>query len=234
MRKQHPQLRFPVQQSQMKRLLTTALLLAAAIPAQALTYNFSRVTNNGNENVSDQIQLDVFQISSCRIGFTLSNQGSIDSIITAVYFDDELDLFRDADLWTTSSGVSFKEEGEGSGNLPGSSNSDFDSDFWFNRASRHGASNGINNTLDASEYAVFSLKLRDSDLSLSSVYSALDDGDLRLGLHIQSIGSNGGSDSYVTEERRVNVPESGSNIALAAIAFAVIIATKRRLLPARS
>ncbi len=212
------------------RLTAIALATLAASTASALPYGFERITDNGNEDVSAQLRLEVTALDSGRVAFRLLNQGLTQSIISSVYFNDSLGLFSSGAVEQVSSGVSFQKEGKGGSNLPGGNPIGFDSHLWFHRASKGGISNDINNTLAASEYAVFSLSL--DRLDYSAVTSAIATGALRVGLHVQSIGSRGGSDSFVLsepDEPRVAVPDNGSNIALAAVALAAIVFAKRRL-----
>lgn len=217
-------------------IISTFSALALAAAAQAIPYGFERITDNNKEDVAFQLSFDVAEIAPGYIGFALSNVGPISSIITSLYFDDGLSLFKSGSVDEQSKGVSFSN-GSKSGNLPGGKPAGFSSDFWFTRTSKGGVHNGINNDIVLSEFAVFSLALKSGDLK--SVLSALDDGSLRLGLHVQSIGSKDGSDSFISSGRldngnpTANVPDNGSNLALAAVSLFALFAAKRAIVRRR-
>ncbi len=223
--------RHATQTLSMKTLAAAIASLSLAAAASAIPYGFERITDNNKEDVAFQLTVEVDERAPGQIGFALANVGSIASIVTGLFFHDSLGLFKSGEVAEQSKGVSF-QAGKKNANLPGGKPLGFETDLSFSRASKGGVGNGIDNAAFLSEFAVFSLTLAAGDLK--SVLSALDDGSLRLGLHVQSIGSAKGSDSFVSSSRlgdggNVNVPDSGSNLALAAVSLLALFATRRAI-----
>jgi hypothetical protein len=62
--------------------------------------------------------------------------------------------------------------------------------------------------------------------TLNSIYSALNNGTFRIGVHVQSIGTSGQSDSFVTHGNVV--PEPSSYAAMLGMGIAALAWAKRR------
>lgn len=217
-----------------KKALRTALLLAVGLlmarPAAALTIGFYKITNNGNTNVAAQLTADVTDAGGGQVNFTFYNIGPIASSITDIYFDDGTLL--DIATVINGPGVSFSE-GAAPPNLPGgqSISPNFNTTQGFLADSDMPiAVNGVNATLTPpGEYVTIRFNLLPGQTyadTLAAIALGGADGGLRIGLHVQAIGSTGGSDSYVNT---TSVPDGGLTISLLGMALAGLgLAARRR------
>ncbi len=181
----------------MKRLaiigLAVLMVMGLAAYAGAVPYSFSKITNNGNADVGSQLIVDV-TASGAGVLFTFHNVGTIASSITDIYFDDGT-LLALASI-TSSSGVAFSVPANPS-ELPSGNNVGFVTTAGFSADSDAPVmANGVNATTTDSEWVAIFFTLK-SGQTFADTIAALNNGDLRIGLHVQAIGSTGGSDSYV-------------------------------------
>lgn len=189
-----------------KLILTGIILLAFSLPAfnvYALTLGFERITNNNVEDVAGQLFVDI-NINSddpAKIDFKFYNNGPVASNITEIYFDDG--ALTGPPAITNSSGVSFVA-GATPSNLP--SGNTLNPPFIATTSLL--AEAGGNNATGVgiiNEYVILTYLG-----NFALVQNALNSGDLRIGLHVRSIGTQGGSDSFVNNDgQSVNVPEPG-------------------------
>jgi len=198
----------------MKRLLMTlgvvVALAAFAAPAHAVLYSFACITDNGNgcDLLAPQLQVDVTDGAGDTVDFTFYNNVGIESSITDVYFDDGT-LLAITNI-TGSAGVAFASPAT-PGDLPGGNNAspDFVADF-----SADSDAPITDNGVDAlGEFLTISFSL--DGVTYADTLAALDSGALRIGLHVQSIGSEGGSDSLVNNPG-APIPEPGTLLLLGA------------------
>ena len=187
-------------------LIGTALLflLVWTPGASAVPYAFTNITNN---NASDaeigeaQLILDVTANGS-QILFAFSNTGPAASSITDIYFDDDVPLIS-FPQFITSPGVVFTV-GAAPPNLPGgndplyhfSSNYDYDSSSPIQP-------NGVNP--GESLGILFNYN---NPNNFNAILAALDDGTMRVGLHVQGFAT-GGSESFIN-----TVPEPATLLLL--------------------
>lgn len=172
--------------------LTVAFATLACEHSTATTIGFTQITNNGTENPSAQLSVDISD-SAGRVLFKFNNAGPIASRISEVYWDDDVGLLSngpDVDATTTSVGVDLSDSPANPANLPSGGTVSFTADHSSGR--RMAAANGV----DPSEMAGFLF-----DGNLSDVLNALDNGGLRIGMHVISIGTGANSESFV------NIPE---------------------------
>src|SRR5512145_721995 len=104
-------------------ILSTLMKAAAGVvvvgfctAASADVIGFFKLTNNGNEDVSAQLSVDVTAVGTDQVAFTFYNNVGIASSITDVYFDDGT-LLGIASV-TGSAGVDFSQLAS-PGDLPG-------------------------------------------------------------------------------------------------------------------
>ncbi len=203
----------------MRRLLLAFGVVGFAAQAVfAASYGFSRITSNSSSDVAAQLSVDVTDLGDGKVQFRFFNTAGIASSITDVYFDGHqvLDEFKTI---TGSAGVSFSA-GASPSNLPGGNalNPDFDSDLAADSNSPT-SQNGVD---AASEWVNMVVKL-EHDQSFADLLQALNSGDVRIGLHVQAIGTDGESDSFVN-----NVVPAPAAFMLGALGMA-LVAGKRRL-----
>ena len=167
--------------------------------AEAVTYNFEQITNNGFPNVSSQLQVEVTYEESNRVRFHFTNSGPVASSVTGIYFDDGA-LLSIASI-VNGPGVSFSK-GAKPKNLPGGKNISpaFQTTVGFSAASEPPVPiNGIN----PDEYVAIIFDLQ-TGKTYNDVLTVLNlgafdpgvEGSLRIGLHVQAI-DNAGSESYI-------------------------------------
>ncbi len=203
------------------------LLFACSPGASGVTYTFSKITDNGPVNVASQFTMDVTDYGSGKVLFSFQNSGPIASSITGVYFDDGTllglsGLIDKNDGVGGNPGVDFSPGGSPP-NLPAgmSITPSFQTtpSFLANSESPV-APNGIN----PGEWlgVIFTLQ---SGKTFNDTVSALNNQDLRVGLHVQAIG-NGYSDSFVSTVG--SVPDGASTLVLLGLATLGVEALRRR------
>lgn len=184
-------------------IFATIVILGSTGTANAALYQFDSITNN---NVGDaaigeaQLSVDVFDDSGL-LTFQFFNQGTEDSSITQIYWDDDasvLDGFAVPPGPTSpDAGVSFSI-GASPGNLPAgmSITPQFIADYSVG-SNPPVQPNGVNP--DETLFVPF-----DYSGEFGAVTDALGAGTLRIGLHVQGFAS-GGSESFI------NIPNGNGN-----------------------
>ncbi len=179
-------------------VFTAALLVFGMVSSAAAIeyFGFYKITNNGNEDVGSQLSVGVYDAGVDdagikKVGFTFTNNVGIGSSITDIYFDDGT-LLGIAQI-LNSAGVSFASPAT-PGDLPGGNAVDFETTVPFSADSDSPVSkNGVD---AASEWVTIIFNLINGKTYADTI-KALNSGELRIGLHVQSIGVKDGSDSYV-------------------------------------
>jgi hypothetical protein len=202
--------------------LFAGVMLLSSANAQAAIVNFGPVlTYDGL--IPGQIFVDVTSSGGGTVDFTFYNQmlGATDSTIANIYFQHN-GLLNDYDSMADSgAGVDFSLGGSPA-NLPEGANliPNFVADIAFG-AVPPPATNGIDDNVG--EWLTLSFI---TDTSLEDILLALENGELRIGLHVISIGEQGLSTSLVTGPSGV-VPEP-STYALLGSALGLVAMAKRR------
>jgi MYXO-CTERM domain-containing protein len=135
-----------------------------------------------------------------QVSFTFTNVGLAASAITDIYFDDRGGTLSGSMVITSSemSGptpVSFKEFATPA-NLPGGGGLSpaFQTTAGFSSESTNPhVRNGVGNTSGGEEWVSLTFNLA---LDFAAVLAALDNGNLRVGLHVQGF-AGGGSESFI-------------------------------------
>jgi hypothetical protein len=180
--------------------------------AQAATYSFVGVTNNGATNTNTgqtQLSVDVTDSGSGTVSFAFSNSGPLASSITDVYWDDQAGVLGTMGSITGSAGVSYSQIAS-PGNLPGGNTIGFS-------VSPSGASADSNPPVqpmgvNPGEWLTIVWSLV-TGATYGDVLAALNlggdqSGSLRIGIHVQGF-ANGGSESFVNTPAPVPVPAAG-------------------------
>jgi hypothetical protein len=207
--------------------LCIASITVAAQTARAASYGFAQITANGNQLVASQLSVDVTGAGGSAT-FTFYNLGAIASSITDIYFDDGT-LLGISGITDSGAGVAFASPAS-PGNLPGASSAsppfvttqNFSAD-----SSSPVLANGVNNSV--SEWVAITFQLINGN-TYNDTLAALGSGALRIGLHVQGIGTQGGSESFVNTPGGdiPTTPDGGSTVALLGGALAAVGAVGRR------
>jgi hypothetical protein len=176
------------------------------------SYDFRRITANATTNVAGQLTMEVWDtyldyspLPSTHYALfnfrNFQNGGTVQSSITGVYFDDGT-LLHIADVLETSgsSPLNFTQGGPPS-DLPSGNTVGFTTTASFLATSDNKPGGNITNGVnEAGDILGILFSLQD-EYTAADVLTALETGELRVGLHVQSIPDGAGgttSDSFVT------------------------------------
>lgn len=178
----------------MTKLFASVAVFTAAGSAMAGTvFGVEGISNNAifsTQTGESQLSVDVTAGSGTVI-FTITNaMGGSASSIANVYFDDLAIAMLGAATITNGPGVVFSSGGS-PGNLPAGNTAGFNADFAFS-ANNPKPTNGVN----PGESLVLTFNLING-ASYASVLSAMNNGSLRVGMHVIAF-ANGESESFVT------------------------------------
>ncbi len=192
-------------------------------PASAVSFSFSPITpaNSSPGDLANlSLTLDVTDGGAGNVLFEFENLSSISSVIAQIYFDDQTLLLLSGGAVQSSIGtVSFSvgDPNPGTNNLPGGNSIGFAATEVLNAYANNPApQNGINpgESLTLSYAGDF-----------AQVIAALFSGQFRAGIHVQSIGQRGSSDSFVTG---TSVPEPSALILLSSAILGLGLPRRKR------
>jgi len=192
-------------------LLGVAAVLLVPLTAQAVTYGFYNITNNNAANAATagQYLVDVTAYAATPANdvlFLFTNSGPVASSICDVYFDDGTLLYL-AQVFN-STGVSFTQaeiSKVSPPDLPGGNNitPHFNVTGYFKADTDPPVQpNGVN----PGEQLGILFTLQPGE-DVAHTVTALTNGDLRIGIHVQAIGT-GGSESFVNNK----IPGGGGGV----------------------
>jgi hypothetical protein len=193
-------------------LIVSLLLLTASSGFAAPIFSYGCITDNGNgcAALSPQLTVEINNVGGLP-AFTFVNAGPIASVITGLYWDDDNNLLSTIiSLVGSGAGVVFSAGGAPA-SLPSQNTAvpPFTSDTSLTAtANAPSPTNGINPGESLVE--TFSLE---AGITYANVLAAINAGTLRSGIHVQAIGTAGGSDSLVNGPP-ASVPEPVSLLLL--------------------
>lgn len=199
------------------KVMLVAPLLLISSTVLASTYSFTGVNTN-EINVSNQLSLDVNQLSDSSVSFKFSNlTGGAQSFIGEIYFDFlGIDYIASLTQTDQSGSVLFTTDLNPNGSFPEGNSIGFKK--YDAGATKDGGQNGV----DMGEFLILTALLNPS----VNVDSLLQSGELRIGLHVQGFAT-GGSDSYVNTPNAVPLPAAAWLFGSALVGFAGL--SRRRL-----
>ena len=204
----YPKTKFDMLQKGMVGVLciTVAVLLTTSSINASNIYTFTNITNNNPEDVASQLQVDVMDTGGGQVSFTFTNSVGTPSSVRQIYFDDDGGNLQNLVITNSGSPAPRFDVNEplNPGDLPSGNPQGFSADAALSAASQNGPpSNGLNG--GAGEATTFTYDLIGGK-TFADVIADLDNQVLRIGLHVQSIGAGGGSDSFLN-----NGPPGGGN-----------------------
>ncbi|TVQ61382.1 MAG: hypothetical protein EA378_09215 [Phycisphaerales bacterium] len=210
----------------MIRVMTMAAVMAAAGAAHAATYSFERISSNAGQDVSEQFSVEMIDVGGGAVDLIFRNSAEIKSSISLVYIDNGPggDTF-DTGTLQSQVGASFVFGTGSPANLPGGFglSETFSTTPGFLADAKGNPSNGLST---ASDHLVLRFVLN-GGLGFADALAAVEDGTLRFGLHVRSIGDGGNSDSFVNVPRNVPIIPLPSAAGLGLLGLA-LTATRRR------
>ena len=197
------------------RIGFTLLILAMPISANALIVDikFDRITSNNTVNVANQLSAQLrdgnsawsdfnIELAADEVLFTFRNSAEIASSIAEIYFDNG-EIFSQSGLYNSLGGSTGfyagtpTPENLSAGNTM---NPVFVATASFGADLNGNPSKGIDQSSD-----ILGVKIKLLvGLNSNDVVAALNKGDLRLGLHVRSIGNAGGSDAFINSQASVS------------------------------
>ncbi len=207
-----------------KALIATVCAVGAAAVAHAgtTTLSFFQIpSTNGNVNIASQLSVDVDPVAGMmdKVDFTFKNNVGVSSSISEVYFDagSTMDTIFDTGAIENQMGTSFSYGSAAPPVLPGGASISpvFETTMGFLADAQGNPSVGVST---ATDFLTIRIMLK-AGSTFSDVLDGLNDGSIRLGMHIRSIGANGGSDAYVSQPPTTMIPlPSAAGLGLAGLA----------------
>lgn len=209
-----------------------AVLASPAAGTAGFTIGFAQISNKSGQagQVAGQLFVDVNIINN-QAQFTFRNEAGLASSITDLYFDTHLlptgALTLPLTIVNQTAGVNFSA-GATPGQLPAQNNAN----PAFVTTAQFSADSNTPISANGVDHAGESLTI---GLTTTSAYNqawfenAFNTGTLRIGLHVQAIGTSGRSDSFVGGPVVNPAPAPSGLILMAgAVPFLAILRRKRR------
>jgi hypothetical protein len=227
-------------------------LAASTLPAQAVTFGFTRITNNNVQNPASQFLADVTDLGGGMVQFKISNSPGIASAISEFYLADSnlpsppqpgspsnpgniSTYFQNGPVaqgpnqGTVQFTLNANVNPVNPADLPGGNTVGFVSDQNVSSEDVQVPANA--NRINPGEFLILKYNLL-SGVTFNDVMTDLESGLLRMGLHVQSIGTQGGSDSFVNNQTPIQepepAPEPGTTAALGLFALGGLALLKKK------
>ncbi len=170
-----------------------ALVLTLALASASLASSFGFEVVEGDFNTANYLVTVESADNGGSVSFTFTNTSQDESALTSLYWDfgASSSMFTDPTSWAESSDVDYTGNGDSflaasPGNLPGGQNVSFLADFGMNPDKAGGS---IHNGIGSGESLTVTFALNNS-VDYSWLIDAMNNGDIRVGAHIQGLGDN--------------------------------------------
>lgn len=179
-------------------IASPCIAIGASSQAASVDISFTRLTANAAENVASQLNATLSTVSGQpgMVDFIFTNNVGVDSSVSEIYFDNGNPAMHFASGAIVGQvGTEFVFGGADPGNLPSGENMDpsFNATSVFSSDAQGNPSKGIDTSTDLLTIRMTLL----ASLTYQDVVDALESSDLRIGLHLRSIGSGGESDNFI-------------------------------------
>jgi hypothetical protein len=204
----------------MKRLLITAALVMASLSAECEVFSFNAITENDPSGYAQsigesQLFMDVTLLGLGQASFVFANTGPANASVSQIYFDYLPSLDISLDAINDGNGVDFVSSPVRPENLPGGKSLPIPFIAEWGVAARN-PHQGINPNEN--------LELIIQYDASYDLLGSLGNQNLRVGMHVQSIGCGEYSESFVN-----TIPEPASmGMLCAGSIFSIILRNKNR------
>lgn len=189
----------------MNKVITSCLALAAALTlaqaddARAIPFGFYVIEDNAPQVIEGQLFVDVTDQGLGAILFQFQNLGPIESSITDIYFDD-VGILNSMDFVYYPGDTVLFDTPATPPDLPGGGPYSFTADF-----SADSDNPSVQKGINPGEMLGI---LFNSPVSFDQVIAHINDGTIRVGLHVQGIGPEGQySEAFINNPNPAPVPE---------------------------
>ena len=193
----------------MKKILFTVCMIAGmgifVLNANAVMLGFGNITGNNAANAAlgeEVLFVDVTEDADQAV-FTFKNTDNSDTLtslfISQIYFDDGSGFFANfSGFGNTSGTVNYKQD-EKPGNLPGGNPYGFETTDSFSPVKKGKGNSTRTSGIAAGETLGVYFNLNNGYTFENILTALLDDSpSLRIGIHVQGFGEDGGSESFIT------------------------------------
>lgn len=190
----------------MKLVLLVLILGLSTNASASVIYGFEKITDNNVEDLSSQLSITLWDsteansqfglmLTGTQILFTVQNNVGIASSIAEVYIDNDSLMGPSIAENSLGGSTNFSGGGASPANLPGGVGIGFDATDSYSADVNPGPpTNGVSASDDILGLIIGLGSYADFD----AVVAAVNDGSLRFGYHVRSIGAAGGSDGYAS------------------------------------
>ncbi len=192
---------------------SAAVLFGMNVYGAPVDVSFVNISNNGNAGLSNQLKLTVSDVAgdSTKVDFLFKNLVGISSSIKEVYFDaGSIGSVFSGGAIHSQGGANFAWGSGSPGNLPGGNSLTPAFETTINLLADSGSGGPTTGLNQAADWLTVRLTLAGGKTFNDVVNGLLANPSaahsVRVGLHVISIGSTGGSDSYVSNLTVIPLP----------------------------